>query len=100
MCPYNLHLCGMDYSLYIHRCLKDRNIEDEMRWIREFVRRLQLAPMSLVVEISLVIYVLLHIVPFPLNPVLHLQSNEPLLFMQSPLGEHGSVKHSLISEKN
>jgi hypothetical protein len=37
--------------------------------------------------------------PFPENPVLHLHMNEPWLLVHSPLGEHGSFKHSLTSEK-
>jgi hypothetical protein len=38
--------------------------------------------------------------PFPKNPVLHLHTKEPLLLVQSPLGEHGFAKHSFISKKD
>jgi hypothetical protein len=43
-------------------------------------------------------YVLRQLKPFPENPVLHSQPKAPLVLVQIPLGEHGFVKHSLISK--
>ena len=40
---------------------------------------------------------LVHVNPFPANPVLQLHWNDPTVFWQSALVAHGFAKHSLIS---
>lgn len=41
----------------------------------------------------------MHVNPFPWNPTLQAQVNEPGVFVQTAFESHGLFKHSLISVK-